>query len=418
MTRSPVSPATGSGSRSAPGPTLARTPGTSLEWLNDILWPNGDGSFVAGVSGGQAPSVSTAAAGVEPSWWANPTAAAAQTLMPATPIAAARRAVRRYHDGQSLPRRARSVAAEVAMRSGPLRSVLPLGEVVGLRGSLDTGVIGRLRRELAEPDLTVAVSLAQPKSNRKPVLQLLRADGHCIGFAKVASTDHTRVLVENEAAWLRRRPRVPLASPDLLWSGEAEGAAVLVMSAVLPPRIPRRRPTAPPPAAVFSAVADLGTRRTILVLESGWWSRVERLAAVASADELTAIQRVGATAEDRPLPVGGWHGDLAPWNLLTRQGAYHLIDWEFAADDVPVGFDLCHFHLQAGNETLGLHAGAALTRARDLALGHLGADGALVFSLYLVELLRRQLHLRSIGYPEEGITHGPAALALLQGGTA
>jgi hypothetical protein len=374
-----------------PGAVAARpagdpAEGPALAWLNEILWPDGDGAFVPGGDAGSAV------------WWANPSVVAAQTLMPAAPGAAARRAVRRYHDGQSLSRRARSVAAELALMTGPLARHLPLGEVVGVTaGALDRGVIGRLRAEL-DPQLTVAVSLAQAKSNRKPVLQLLAPDGRCVRFAKVASTAHTEALVANEAAWLARPASLPLATPELVWHGPLAGREVVVMSAVVPPRLPRRAPTTPPPQAVFVPVGDCG-----------WWRRVADAVEVATPDEAAMMNAVAERWGTTPVLVGAFHGDLAPWNLFTTRTRYHLIDWEFAADDVPVGLDRCHFHLQAGNETLGLAAPLALARARQQA-----GVSEVVWDLYCVELLRRQLHLRSLGYPEAGITHGPAALADLR----
>lgn len=33
------------------------------------------------------------------------------------------------------------------------------------------------------------------------------------------------------------------------------------------------------------------------------------------------------------------HGDFAPWNMLVKEGAYRLIDWEMAAER-PLGYDL------------------------------------------------------------------------------
>jgi hypothetical protein len=394
MSMSPATTATASGPGGAHG-------STALEWLNAILFPDGDSRFEPGQPDDHGAW-----------WWANPSAAAAQTLMPATPAAAARRSVRRYHDGHGVRRRLRSAAAELAMRTGPLVHRLPLGEPVRLIGSLDDGVIGGLRRALDIADLTVAVSLAQEKSNRKPVLQLL-AGGNCVGFAKVATTEHARALVDNEAAWLTRRPSVPLAMPQLRWSGELAGASVLVMTAVIPPRLPRRRPLDPPPAALFAAVAALGQRRTTPLADSAWWARVQQLRPLATPAEIDALDTVADRDASQPLGLAAWHGDLTPWNLFTARGTHHLIDWEFAADDVPCGFDLCHFHLQAGNEMLALEAPAALARARRLVAAKLGPNEDTIWRAYLVELLRRQLHLRSIGYPEHTITHGPAAVAAL-----
>jgi hypothetical protein len=43
----------------------------------------------------------------------------------------------------------------------------------------------------------------------------------------------------------------------------------------------------------------------------------------------------------------GAHGDFAPWNLLQTQGAWVLLDWEYASPSKPPFFDLWHYLLQA-----------------------------------------------------------------------
>ena len=41
------------------------------------------------------------------------------------------------------------------------------------------------------------------------------------------------------------------------------------------------------------------------------------------------------------------HGDFTPWNMLVKEGAYRLIDWEMAAER-PLGYDLFFFIYQTG----------------------------------------------------------------------
>jgi hypothetical protein len=99
-----------------------------------------------------------------------------------------------------------------------------------------------------------------------------------------------------------------------------------------------------------------------------------------------------------------------------------VIDWEFAAEGVPLGFDLCHFHTQVGVEMKGLSARVALDRSARLSpqgLALLGVDPhnqINVYRLYLVELIRRTLALRAAGMSVDRVEQGEAATDRIAGG--
>ena len=105
---------------------------------------------------------------------------------------------------------------------------------------------------------------------------------------------------------------------------------------------------------------------------------------------------------------------------MTTKDHVQLIDWEFAADGVPFGFDLCHFHTQVASEMKGCDAPAALARSARLSpqgLSELGIEAenrTAIWRLYLVELMRRLLALRANGYSTEHVHQGPAALNRLE----
>ncbi|MEL7206717.1 MAG: hypothetical protein AAGK32_00535, partial [Actinomycetota bacterium] len=101
------------------------------------------------------------------------------------------------------------------------------------------------------------------------------------------------------------------------------------------------------------------------------------------------------------LDVGWWHGDCTPWNMLARAGRTYLWDWEFAAPDRPVGFDLLHHRFERLRRRPGVdpaHALDALLIEVDAVLDEAGvaADAsvrAATVDLYLCELLARELTL-------------------------
>ncbi|MGI9598975.1 MAG: phosphotransferase family protein [Acidimicrobiales bacterium] len=387
-----------------------------LNWLSRILWPDGSTVIEPG--------------GSSPQWWASPSADGPKILIPARCPAAARTSVRRYHDGFSPRLRMRSLLAEALMRSESLAGLVLRTKMVGLSGpgSPHQGVLAGIADLMDVPDLQVAVSLSTPKSNQKPVLQLLDPTGRCLGWAKVAWNDRTEALVANEAFWLRKQAPAPLSIPALLHDVEIAGRRVAISSGVDVSRRPRRSPAALPPVDVFHAVAGLGSTDIVPVRQSEWWRSVERVLDHATERERTAMVAAVDSCSPLRLRVGAWHGDLTPWNLMTTAGRVHLIDWEFAADGVPIGFDLCHFHTQVASEMKGSAPLGDDARRAAIAIDHsarlsphglakLGVEPenrTAVWRLYLVELIRRRLALRADGYPTDQISQGSAALDRLE----
>jgi len=408
-----------------------------LSWLSSILWPDGQARLVSGKGTGAVVGGGHGEIQVGLHWWASPSSDEARVLIPATSQKASRTAVRRYHDGFTLARRVRSLAAETTMRSHGLARCLLGRNTVTVEGRPTDGVLTSLAETLAEknPQMTelhVAVSLSGPKSNRKPVLQLIDQHGVCLGWAKIGWNDWTAGLLDNEARWLQARPDLPLATPVLLENRTIGGQSVVVTSGAAAGRWPKRTPRRPDPALLL-AVADLGTRTTAPLPDMPWWSSVKDVLDVATSSEAAAIEQVVASTEGLVFDVGCWHGDLTPWNVMTKtipdsppglgrilvrskREIYQVIDWEFAADGAPLGFDLCHYHTQVASEMKRMATDQALDHSARLSpqgLAELGIDPhnqIAVYRLYLVELIRRTLALRAAGMPVDEVKQGAAAV--------
>lgn len=387
-----------------------------LAWLSEVLWPDGEARLVAG----KPPQNGSA----EPWWWASPNTGTPQLLIPADSMAAAGTAVRRYHDGFDLKRWARSAAAELAMTRPAAAHRLLDGQSVVLDGPPDAihrGVLGGLRDLLKAEGLRFAVSLARPKSNRKPVIQIINRDGAAMGWAKIGWTPWTEELVGNEAHWLTRPAHLPVITPALMEDVVLAGRRAVVTSAVAPSRRPRLRRDRVPGPEVLRAIADRGTRSHRAVQDSRWWASVEDVLDVAEVDERAAIERAVDRADGLTFSLGAWHGDFTPWNVMTIRDLTAVIDWELAADEVPFGFDLCHHNTQVAAETLGLSARDAIDRSArvsPLGLDLVGVEPgnrSATWNLYLVELIRRTLALRAAGLPTDDVHFGRAATERLGG---
>jgi hypothetical protein len=100
------------------------------------------------------------------------------------------------------------------------------------------------------------------------------------------------------------------------------------------------------------------------------------------------------------LTFGRWHGDWVTWNLGSAGARIAAWDWEHSADDVPVGFDVLHWHFQHTLPKSGLEAAVAEVDrvAPDLVkVGVRREAGNLVASLYLLEMFKRSVRLSAGG---------------------
>ena len=208
---------------------------------------------------------------------------------------------------------------------------------------------------LDRPGLQVAVALGRPRVNRKPVLQLIDADGTTVGFGKVGIDEHTDELVRRGRAGSSPRSggaHPPLLLPDALLDRD------LARPPAARPQRPRRRARRHR-CARRDRRRDLRDRRARSDRARHRRSRASGGGASSSASPSCPsptgpllrrcrdhAHEVLDAGDDHPWPFGQWHGDLARWNAVERDGSLVVWDWERSAGPVPVGLDAVHAHFQ------------------------------------------------------------------------
>ncbi len=331
-------------------------------------------------------------------------------LLPLDSRAAAAASVRRYSDAMSWPSRLQKRAVGTGLRLGivqpflrhQLQVAVPAGATAVSRVGLS--LKAHLEDVLAEPDLHMAVALGPPRANRKPVLQLVTGRGRTVGFVKVGWTPLTRRLVRGEAEILTsigREKLLKLVPPQLLYSGQWQGLELSVVS-------PLRQQMLRSPGSIrrprLSALRELssafGGTQVAPLAASSYWERTRcRVESSTRDPDRPLLDEIVDHLEQRygeaTLVFGAWHGDFSPWNLSSCGRKVMVWDWERCSADVPVGFDLLHFHLQAAyllhGKTMEESVTSSHRRARR-GLTELGvaADCThLVLLLYLIELYLR-----------------------------
>ena len=381
-------------------------PTSGLDWACRLLW-GGRPEVAVTRRRGRTP------VGFRPveSYLVLPKAANPRLLVPLRATRAAAAALARNHDATS--RRSRLVKAalgvgvrlRVAQRLLPDRVEIALAEGLPAAGRSAVLLSDHLREILGRPDLHMAVILGPPRLNRKPVLQILSADGEVLGYVKAAWNDLTRDLVRNEAAVLGHlggAPRNTFVAPRLLHHGPF-GDLELITASPLPNAVhPEQSQVFDPPLPVITEIARLGDVHAAPLAASDYWrgigERVETLRALlppGTADPVAAVvkaieKRHGATE----LRFGMWHGDFTPWNMARLDDGIFVWDWE-RSGPAPVGLDLLHFLFQSTTRFEGRNPARFVEICRERTPGLLplldvpmGSENAL-WSVYRMELLFR-----------------------------
>jgi hypothetical protein len=275
----------------------------------------------------------------------------ARLLLPRRPRRAAAAALRHYKASAAAPRRLAFRGLALAAQAG-LADILPDRIIIEAGpGAANANISGYLDGALHQ-DVILSLRIAPPKANRKPVLELLTADGDMLGFAKVGVNALTCELVRAEAAALAALGAarlVRLGAPGLIHHGQWHGHEVLVQEAL--------SGMAPPGkwAGLSQAMAELAAVQGVTRLaaaQSPYWCRLrQRLAACPQRDVagvmLRILDNLEPAAAATTIAFGSWHGDWTPWNMTVSRGRALVWDWERFEAGVPVGYDAVHYRLQA-----------------------------------------------------------------------
>jgi len=380
--------------------------GQDVAWLAELLWLRSGSGGPVRISTGSVPDGYRA---VE-RFAVVPSLRKAEFLVPLRSRKTAWAALSRYNALRPLrtriPRRLLSTGMLLGLAQPLLRDrlVVCVARDTPADELADLLVADHLRRLLGVRDLAMAIGIGSRDAYRKPTLQLFDPDGRALGYAKAGWNRVTARLVRNEAramAALSTRPLETVSVPALLAAGAWNGLE-LVVSAPLPDGVRRYRPfdVVPPLKITREIAAAAAGTRTLPLAASPYWARVRRETEAAEKNGLrTVLAGYLRAVEERwgqlPLEFGAWHGDWVSWNLARNGGRLHAWDWEHSGDDVPVGFDVTHWHFQMALVREGRGVVEAVRRCTELGLPLLVELGVApkaapaVVACYLLEILLR-----------------------------
>jgi hypothetical protein len=342
-----------------------------------------------------------------------PTPSRAEVLVP-TARRPATAALRRFSNGSGGGARLAAAATALAFSAGagPLlrgRVSIAVDDSVADAMLPDLVLCHRLRTELRDDRLELAVRMAALRPNGKPVVQALSPDGSAIAFVKVGWNDLTCELVRREAKRVTEltssAPPRAFRVPRPLWAGAWAGYEVLAVESV------DGDPAAlEPPLAATAELAAIGGLSRSTLAESGWWTSLRERAGgagPAAPDGRGRLGRAFAAVErrhgTRELVFGTSHGDWTPWNMAVRDGHLQVWDWERCAAGVPVGIDVAHYLLlvrfRQQHRPIAQAIADAIARVPGM-MPEVGADaaaGETIVELELLEMAVRYAEARAVG---------------------
>lgn len=269
-----------------------------------------------------------------------------------------------------------------------------------------------LQRAFGGQEIATAIGVKGPDPFRKPVLHVFDLDGRPMGYVKIGWNEFTRSAVRAEArvlsAWSARRPHT-IRVPTLIHHGQWQDLEVTI-SSPLPSGVRRYRPSEGlPPLRATREVAELDGLVESPLADSLYWKKVRnRMLGRRESGPVTDIlrrlvERLEGRFGDLPLTFGAWHGDWVPWNFAWLGSSLFVWDWEDGGAQVPLGFDVLHFHFQLGfvwkRKNLGDAVAIMRTRAlrslTDLGVPEQGLSA--LPSMYLLELFFRYHQAQATG---------------------
>jgi hypothetical protein len=254
-----------------------------------------------------------------------------------------------------------------------------------------------LETKLAElfPGQTIRLALSsgapEPAINRKPSAAVIDAQGNLLAFVKIAVSDVSRRIVENEGNMLtalQQRGHLRSIGPRLLFAGEVDSRYITVQSP-LPGKPAPLGMTVEHFAFVYALRgADKIASETNLVATLR--ARLDGLVP-PRPDLLDAFDSVLPTLEQMTVNSTVVHGDFAPWNLRLHDGKISAFDWEYGDVDGLPRVDEIHFRLQQGMEIEKWDLDAAAAFLREHADREGGEEMRAVQAIYLLDHLARLL---------------------------
>lgn len=304
---------------------------------SSLSWNDGAAAAAATAGLPEGPSLS---------WIALPPTGDTRVLIPRKQAAAGPNALRHLMGHTNALRRFGAELGSRVIQLGGERFLAPRPqwEVAANR------LLGQARRVAGMPDAVGVIRVNPNRPNRKPVMQLLSADGErTVAYVKIGWDELTAPLIRGEAETLQA-----LTPPDSIRVPQVLGADTgAVPTLAITPVVddPSHRRAGTPYDLATAALRifgpeGFGTEEVGPLATAGaTLDARERLASLDVPYAADVMQRLDAVVErygDMELELGRWHGDWNRANVAVHGRDVAAWDWERSTTGAPHGLDAAY----------------------------------------------------------------------------
>lgn len=189
--------------------------------------------------------------------------------------------------------------------------------------------------------------------HRKTTIQLMDSGGRILGYAKITRRDLVRPWLAREAQMLRHVRGLRLGravAPELLAfeTGEHVPSVLVTDSQRAGGHASPRKPGQTHLGFLAELVQRTGRNGAERALGELAELATDRRLPVAWTQRFRdGLQRLAPSASVMPVALA--HGDFTPWNSFVLGERLYIFDWEYAAEDWPLGYDLAHYLLASAS---------------------------------------------------------------------
>lgn len=183
-------------------------------------------------------------------------------------------------------------------------------------------------------------------------LQVMRSDGGILGYVKLSLNETASRCVRHEASVLSQlwgSPELRPSIPQVLYQGCWLDGYALFASA-LPGKSGPLVYTSSHASFLrtLSSIAPVQRPGELLVKETRarWEQSLPSLGSDWTAIGQGTVEKARRLLEGQSVPCGIIHGDFVPENTRIMNDRLFVFDWERSTADVPIVWDIFHFHLE------------------------------------------------------------------------
>jgi hypothetical protein len=243
--------------------------------------------------------------------------------------------------------------------------------------------------------LHCAFYLRAPGPFAKAIVLAMDETGRALAYVKIAVTERSAHAIAHEADALERLALVPSLKrslPRVIARANWRDYPILVLEPG-PPRNPPRgfeechRAFLAHLREATQVMRPFGESRMLAEMRTRFESCCGALPDRWRARYDWALDTITCRLGSEVMPLGLAHGDFVPWNMRRNEdGSIYVFDWELAAEERTLAWDMFHFHLARHASGIERHGALDIPTLIALVQGDARDAAELLLLAYLTDV--------------------------------